>query len=160
MRAGYRCPNFAFMTPKFGAKKVVQYQPIWLRKPDCGPLNMKLDTCHHLNNILYYYSYSYYDSLSVMVECRVTLHQSFIFVRCHHGRSRSRRSAFGRRTSYRRSLSSRMPLVRCVKTLATVISFFEPMSLLCHVNVVKVVSQQRTEPQLRICLSEVARTLR
>lgn len=48
MRAGSRCPNFAFMTPKFGAKKVVQYRPIWLRRPDCGPLNMKLDTCHHL----------------------------------------------------------------------------------------------------------------
>lgn len=37
-----RCPNFGVMKPDVGVKQIQTYKPVWIKKPDVGPLNMRL----------------------------------------------------------------------------------------------------------------------
>ena len=39
------CPHFGVTEAKFGRRMVKTYEPHWGATPDCGPLNMRLETC-------------------------------------------------------------------------------------------------------------------
>eukprot|EP00438_Fugacium_kawagutii_P013643 Skav213116 [mRNA] locus=scaffold107:42137:49620:+ [translate_table: standard] len=48
-----KCPNFGVMKPYLGVKSVRAYAPVWTKKPDVGPLNMRLVECNeHCQSVL------------------------------------------------------------------------------------------------------------